>query len=79
MKRTRVLFVCRQNSARSQIAEVFLNNLAGDRFEAQSAGLEPGQLNQLVVEAMREVSIGISQKKQRAFLINSKRVNSLLV
>ena len=38
----RVLFVCVHNSARSQIAEAFLNALAGDRFEAMSAGLEPG-------------------------------------
>jgi protein-tyrosine-phosphatase len=44
-RKTRVLFVSRRNSARSQMAEAFLNQFAGDRYEAQSAGLEPGALN----------------------------------
>lgn len=57
----RVLFVCVHNSARSQMAEAFLNILAGDRFEASSAGLEPGTLNPLAVEAMKEVGIDISK------------------
>lgn len=42
-----------------------LNHLAGDRFEAESAGLEPGKLNALAVEAMQEIGIDISQKKTR--------------
>jgi arsenate reductase len=58
--KTRVLFVCVHNSARSQMAEAFLNTLAGDRFEASSAGLEPGRLNPLAVEVMREAGIDIS-------------------
>lgn len=57
----RVLFVCVHNSARSQMAEAWLTYLAGDRYEAESAGLEPGTLNPLVVEAMREVGIDISR------------------
>jgi arsenate reductase len=65
MSKIRVLFVCTQNSARSQIAEAFLNQLAGDRFEAHSAGLEAGKLNELVVEAMREAGIDISQNKTK--------------
>ena len=56
----KVLFVCIHNRARSQMAETFLNQTGGDRFEAHSAGLEPGRLNPVVVEAMREVSIDIS-------------------
>ncbi len=66
MNKIRVLFVCTQNSARSQIAEAFLNNLAGDRFEAHSAGLEAGKLNELVVEAMREAGIDISQNMTKS-------------
>lgn len=57
----RVLFVCIHNSARSQMAEAFVNTLAGEYFEAESAGIEPGQLNSLVVEVMRESGIDISK------------------
>jgi len=64
----RVLFICIHNSARSQMAEAWMNHICGDRFEAQSAGLEPGTLNPLVVEAMCEVGIDISHKgTQRVF------------
>jgi arsenate reductase (thioredoxin) len=61
--KTRVLFVCVHNSARSQMAEVFLNRMAGDRFEAESAGLEPAELNPLAVEAMGEIGIDISANR----------------
>ena len=54
MNPRKVLFVCIHNSARSQMAEAFLNALGGGRFAAESAGLEPGKLNPVVVEAMRE-------------------------
>ena len=64
----RVLFICIHNSARSQMAEAWMNHICGDQFEAQSAGLEPGTLNPLVVEAMSEIGIDISRKRtQRVF------------
>ena len=66
MKSIKVLFVCVHNSARSQMAEAFLNKLGGGRFEAESAGLEPGTLNPIVVDAMREADIDISGKKTRS-------------
>jgi arsenate reductase (thioredoxin) len=59
-KKIKVLFVCVHNSARSQMAEAFLNQLAGDRFDAQSAGLEPGTLNLLAVEVMKLAGVDIS-------------------
>jgi arsenate reductase len=62
----KVLFICVHNSARSQMAEAWLNNTCGDFFEAQSAGLEPGTLNPLAVEVMQEVGIDISNKKTQA-------------
>ena len=55
-----VLFVCSHNSARSQMAHGWLNHLAGDRFAVYSAGVDPGTLNPLAVEAMHEVGIDIS-------------------
>ena len=62
----KVLFICVHNSARSQMAEAFLNDICSDYFEAHSAGLEPGTLNPIAVEAMREVGIDISQKGTQA-------------
>jgi arsenate reductase len=61
-----VLFICVQNSARSQIAAALLNELCGDYFEAQSAGLEPGILNPLAVEALQERGIDISRNKTKS-------------
>ena len=64
----RVLFVCIHNSARSVMAEAFINTFYGDKYEASSAGLEPGTLNQNVVQLMSEIGIDISQKvPQSAF------------
>ena len=42
--KNKVLFVCVHNSARSQIAEALLKQMAGDKLEVESAGLEPGTL-----------------------------------
>jgi arsenate reductase (thioredoxin) len=65
-RKIRVLFVCVHNSARSQMAEVLLNHLAGDRFEAESAGLEPEELNPLAVEVMREIGIDLSMNRAKS-------------
>jgi arsenate reductase len=62
----RVLFICLHNSARSQMGEAFLNHFCPDFFQAESAGLEPGKLNPLVVKVMREVGIDIGHKKTRS-------------
>ena len=64
--KAKVLFVCIHNSARSQMAEAFLNQICGAEFEAHSAGLEPGKLNPIVVEAMREIGIDISGNQTKA-------------
>ena len=62
----KVIFVCIHNSARSQMAEAFLKQRCGDQFDVQSAGLEPGKLNPIVVEAMQEVGIDISGNPTKA-------------
>ncbi|MFA6600150.1 MAG: arsenate reductase ArsC [Candidatus Omnitrophota bacterium] len=66
MDKKKVLFVCIHNSARSQMAEAFLKKYGGDRFEVESAGLEPGKLNPVVIEAMKEVGIDISHNKTKS-------------
>ena len=66
--KTKVLFICVHNSARSQMAEAWLNHICGEFFVAQSAGLEPGKLNPLAVKVMSEVGIDISAKKTQAAL-----------
>ena len=58
----KVLFICVHNSARSQMAEALLNDICGDHFETYSAGLEPGTLDPVAVEAMREIGIDMSRK-----------------
>jgi arsenate reductase len=56
---TRVLFLCTHNSARSQMAEGFLRAMAGDRFEAGSAGTEKTSVNPLAIRAMAELGIDL--------------------
>jgi len=61
-RKAKVLFVCVHNTARSQMAEAYLRHFADDLFEVESAGLEPGELNPFVVEAMAADNIDISHK-----------------
>ena len=60
MSSTKILFLCVHNSARSQMAEAYMKKIGGSRFEVHSAGLEPGQLNPLAIEVMKEEGIDIS-------------------
>ncbi len=61
MRKQKVLFLCTQNSARSQMAEALLRHHAGDRFEVYSAGISPtDEIHPCAVEAMAEVGIDIS-------------------
>jgi len=56
-----ILFLCVANAARSQMAEGLARAMAPDGYRFLSAGSEPGQLNPLAVEALREEGIDISQ------------------
>jgi arsenate reductase len=68
MFKRKVLFICVHNSARSQMAAALLNKTCGEFFEAHSAGLEPGTVNPLAVEALQELGIDISENQtQRVF------------
>jgi MIP family channel proteins len=61
-----VLFVCVHNSARSQMAEAYLKKAGAKKFEVFSAGLEPGNLNAVVVEAMKQDGIDISNNRTKS-------------
>lgn len=61
----KVLYVCIHNSARSQVAEAFTNALGGGVVSAESAGLEPGTLNPLVVKSMMEIGFDISGNRTK--------------
>jgi len=65
MKKT-VLFLCTHNSARSQMAEAFLNKLRPDKYEAQSAGVTPTKVNPYVVKAIAETGIDISKNRSKS-------------
>lgn len=62
----KVLFICIQNSARSQMAEAFFNKYTDENFKAFSGGLEVGEVNPLVIEAMEEKDIDISYNKAKS-------------
>jgi len=65
MNTPRVLFVCTANLCRSQMAEGFLRHLAGDRFEAASAGAHPTELKPDAVRVMKERGIDISTHRSK--------------
>ena len=67
MNKPRVLFVCTHNSARSQMAEGFLRSLAGERFEAGSAGTKQTFVNPLAIRAMAEVGIDIGSHTSKRY------------
>ena len=61
----RVLFVCTGNRARSQMAEGLLRHLAGDQFQAYSAGTKPKGLARLTVQVMEEIGVDVSGQRSK--------------
>lgn len=62
----RVLFLCTQNSARSQMAEAFLRRYGNDVFEVHSAGLEPAPIHPYTYQVMKEVGIDLAAEGHRS-------------
>ena len=60
MTKTRILFLCTHNSARSQMAEGLLRHVYGEKYEVFSAGTNPTQVHLLAVKVMAEIGIDIS-------------------
>jgi len=56
-----VLFICIRNSARSQMAEAFLERACKNQLQVESAGFEPGTINPLAIATMQELGIDISK------------------
>ncbi|MBU4359104.1 MAG: arsenate reductase ArsC [Actinobacteria bacterium] len=69
MTRQRVLFLCNNNSCRSQMVEGFLRSLAPESFEAFSAGSEPTYVHPVAIKVMREVGIDISDQLSKAISV----------
>lgn len=66
MLKPHVLFLCGANACRTQMAEGFLRELAGDRCEVSSAGYAPSEaVCAEAIEAMREVGIDISGQRPK--------------
>jgi arsenate reductase (thioredoxin) len=62
----KVLFLCTHNSCRSQMAEGLLKNLAGDKFDVYSAGVEPTSVHPLAKKVMKEIGIEISGQQSKS-------------
>jgi arsenate reductase len=62
LTKTKVLFICSHNSARSQLAEGLLRSIYGDKYQSFSAGTSPTEINPLAIKAMAEIGIDISKQ-----------------
>jgi arsenate reductase len=67
-RRTKVLFLCTNNSARSQMAEGLLRAYGQDRFESYSAGSVPSRVHPLAIKVMAEIDIDISGQRSKSIL-----------
>ncbi len=62
MEKERVLFLCTGNSARSQMAEGLLRQMAGAHYEVHSAGLDPTAIHPMTIKVLEEIGIDASQQ-----------------
>ncbi|NKX86643.1 arsenate reductase ArsC [Nocardia coubleae] len=75
-----VLFVCVHNAGRSQMAQGFLTNLAGDEIEVRSAGSAPGEtLNPAAVEAMAELGVDITDQSPKILTPEAVETSSVVI
>lgn len=62
----KIMFVCKKNSRRSQMAEGFTRSLGEDKVQVTSSGLEASQVDPVVVQVMAEVGIDVSQQMSKS-------------
>ncbi|CRG89582.1 hypothetical protein PISL3812_06619 [Talaromyces islandicus] len=80
MAKPSALFVCIHNAGRSQIAAAYVNHLAGDAIEVRSAGSAPANtINPMVVEAMREEGIDITDQKPKVLTTESVEASDVVI
>ena len=65
-QKTRVLFICTANAARSQMAEGYLRAQYGDRYEAFSAGTRQSRVSVRAIQVMQEIGIDISTHRSKS-------------
>jgi arsenate reductase len=65
-RKTRVLFICTANAARSQMAEGLMRAKFGDRFEVFSAGTRPSRVSPRAIRVMQEIGIDISHQRSKS-------------
>jgi arsenate reductase len=65
MNKTKVLFPCTGNSARSQMAEAFLRRYAGDRFDVYGAGLQPKGIHPMTEQVMEEIGFDLASHRSK--------------
>ncbi|MFZ5916528.1 MAG: arsenate reductase ArsC [Chloroflexota bacterium] len=75
MRKTKVLFLCTANTARSQMAEALLKHYGGDRFEAHSAGFEPRDIHPYTVQVMEELGLGLEGQYAKSVMEYMGRVH----
>ena len=63
--KTKVLFICTHNSARSQMAEGYMKAMYGDRYEVFSGGTEVTRVHPMAIEVMKEIGIDISGHRSK--------------
>ena len=65
-RKTRVIFICTANAARSQMAEGLLRAKYGERFEVFSAGTHPSRVSPRAIRVMQEIGIDISHHRSKS-------------
>ena len=65
MAKTKIIFICTHNSARSQMAEAFLTRYAGEHFEVYSAGYKPQPIHPYTYKVMQEIGIDLSDQQPK--------------
>lgn len=82
MNKPKVLFLCTGNSCRSQMAEGWLQQLAGHRFASLSAGMEPAaEVHPLAIKVMAEAGVDISgqQPKDVQQFLGTEHISYVMV